>query len=119
MWFCLEIYVPLGLVPNHSLGSPFSKLAFPASRHITVQPSSQTSPAPTHQLAVAAHPLWGLNISPRHSRTPMVCFHPLLQSVLPLFSLQILVCPPLSSTGSVLLRAAEQADSTFCPQDRL
>ena len=50
MWFCLEIYVPLGLVPNHSLGSPFSKLAFPASRHITVQPSSQTSPAPPHLL---------------------------------------------------------------------
>ena len=85
-----------------------------------MQPSSETSPAPTRQPATAAHPLWSLNTSPRHSRTPVACFHPLLQPVFPLFSLQILLCPPLSSAGPVpeLLRAAEQADSTFCPKAR-
>ena len=110
----------LALVPSHSLGSALGDLSSPASRHISVQPSSETSPAPAHQLATAAHSLWSLNISPWHSRTPMVCFHHLLHPLSPLFSLQILLCPPISSAGPVLLlRAAKQADSTFCPQDRL
>lgn len=122
MWFCLEICVPPGLLHwcQATLGSPLGDLSSPASRHISVQPSSETCPAPTHQLVTAAHSLWSLNISPWRSSTPMVCFHHPLHPLRPLFSLQILLCPPLSSAGPVLLlRAAKQADSTFCPQDWL